>query len=355
MKKLLLKLWVISFVVILLPATGELSAEETFTKTIKKEYQVNKNALLSVNNKFGKIHCTNWDKSEISIEVTISVETSSEQKASKLFDKINIEMSGSSNHVKAVTVFKSGFSKDNDNLEIQVDYMIYMPESLSVELENKFGDIFLEEVTGEASISLSYGNMEVKKLANGSNELDIRFSNAEIGYIESANLDIKYSNFTLEETQAMNIDSKFSTMIIETIIDAGIDSQYDSWEIGAVGMLSLDTKFSGFKISKLKRSAVIDSEYGGIKIKYIPAGFDEIIIENSFGDVYLGIDEEASYQLDAEMKFGSLDYPDENEHINHKVEGYTTNLYRGTIGTDTNPTSKISIESKNAGVTIKAW
>jgi len=355
MKKLLFKLGIIITAILLLSGTSELSAEETFTKTVKKEFQVNKNALLSVDNKYGKIHCNNWDKDMVSIEVTISVETSNEQKASKIFDRINIEISGNSSHVQAETIFSKGFSTDNGDMELDIDYVIYMPETMSVDLDNKFGDIFVEEVLGEANIHLAYGTMEAKKLANANNNLEIKYSDVGIGYIESGDLEVKYSNFTLEETQRMNIESKFSNMAIETIIDTEIDSQYDSYDIGAVGTLNLETKFSGWKISKLKRSADIITEYGGIKIKYVPSGFGEINIENSYGDVGIGIDEAASYNLDAVMKYGSLDYPDDNANIRHEVEGYTTNIYHGTIGDDPNPSSQITIESKNAGITIKAW
>jgi hypothetical protein len=50
-----------------------------------------------------------------------------------------------------------------------------------------------------------------------------------------------------------------------------------------------------------------------------------------------------------------LSFPEEQASITHEVEGYTTNIYYGTIGEDKNPSSSVSIESSNAGVTVKAW
>ena len=58
-------------------------AKEEFTKKISKSYDVNKDATLAIKNKFGKIHCQNWDQNAISIEVTITLEASNQEKANK--------------------------------------------------------------------------------------------------------------------------------------------------------------------------------------------------------------------------------------------------------------------------------
>jgi len=84
----------ISLLVLLLGAFvgSQAIAKEEFTKKISKSYDVNKEATLAIKNKFGKIHCQNWDKNSISIEVTITLEASSQEKANKYFDRINIEV-----------------------------------------------------------------------------------------------------------------------------------------------------------------------------------------------------------------------------------------------------------------------
>ena len=42
-------------------------------KTIKKEYTVNTDAKVSINNKYGNLNITTWDKNRVEIEVIITV------------------------------------------------------------------------------------------------------------------------------------------------------------------------------------------------------------------------------------------------------------------------------------------
>jgi len=68
------------------------AVKEEYTKKISKSFDVNKDALLVINNKFGKVHCENWDKNNISIEVIITIEASNEEKANKYFDDVDISI-----------------------------------------------------------------------------------------------------------------------------------------------------------------------------------------------------------------------------------------------------------------------
>ena len=56
-----------------------------FTKKYNKEYEVRKGTQLQIEHKYGSIDIKNWDKSLISIEVVITVKTSNEDKARKLY------------------------------------------------------------------------------------------------------------------------------------------------------------------------------------------------------------------------------------------------------------------------------
>ncbi len=47
---------------------------DKFTRTISKEFTIGTNAHLYVDNKYGKIHCANWDRSAVSLDLTIWVD-----------------------------------------------------------------------------------------------------------------------------------------------------------------------------------------------------------------------------------------------------------------------------------------
>ncbi len=345
-------LLILPFMVALTSANG---TGDKFTRTISKEFTIGSDAHLYVDNKYGTIHCANWDRKAVSLEVTISVDAASEQKAARIFDMIDVKMQGSASEVVAETEISDMFKGNNDNVSIKIDYMINMPGNIAVSLENRFGDIYIENVQGPADIDLSYGNMEAKSLLNNDNELEIKFSKASVETITGFTADIKYSEFIVNETRKMDIESKFSTVRIERVTAADIDSQYDTFTIGDMQTAEIHAEFSTLKIAKLLKHAGIDSKYGALQVKYIAPGFDEVRIYNQFGSVELGVDEEASYQLDATIKLGSLSYPKDKASVIKNADDPVTQVYHGVIGDAKSSASKIYIDSANAGVTIKAW
>ena len=355
MKKLLTTLLIGFILPFFIGANIALSAEGDYSKTIKKEYNVEKDALLIVKNKYGKVHCNNWEKDVISVEVIIKIDAPTEEKAAKILDKIDVKISGNSSEVSVVTEFQKGWCDEKICKELSIDFLIYMPNTIELDIDHKFGELYIDETSGSAEISIGYGTMEVGKLLNDVNEINVKFSEASVDYLGGGSLEMKYSSFDLTETRDITVDSKFSSVSIEKLDDCEIESQYDEFSIGAVTSIILDSKFTDFKISKLVDKAEIENQYGGIIIKYVKGGFSEITIENSFGGIEIGIDEEASYSIDAVMKFGSLSYPKNISTISTEVDGYTTNIYTGTVGSDKNASSRITIESKNAGVCLTAW
>lgn len=337
--------------IVLLQGIAPLKADEEYTKKISKSFQVNKDATLEVVNKFGDIYCENWTKNEVSIEVTITVEAPSEDKADKYFDKISIDIEGNASRVSAVTsIDENAFGKGNH--EFSIDYSIRMPASLSVELDNKFGDLFIEEVTGNSDINLAYGHIRAGRLAGTVNKLDMAFSEGQIGYLGTTDAEIKYCEVTIDEATSISGVTKFSELDIKKAGVISVESGYDEQTIGTVSDLNVDGKFSEIRVELLENHLKADLGYGEIRIDEIMAGFSLVELENSFTDATLVFSADASFSLDAEVKMGDISYPKSNSSISEEEVTYTTSRYRGTVGSDTDPSSRVVIEVRNSDVKI---
>ena len=103
--------------------------KHTKEKTIKKEFNVNKDALLKVSNSYGNIDVVTYNGSTITIEVTIKTNSNDEEKAQRKLDNIDIEFSGTSSMVEARTKFDKNKSSwwnwgKNNNVNMEVNYLI---------------------------------------------------------------------------------------------------------------------------------------------------------------------------------------------------------------------------------------
>ena len=81
-------------------------------KILEREYQesysVNEDATLIVENKYGDVFLTSWDKNEIKIDAIVKIESwSNRSRATKIFDGIEVRITGSKDFVKAITSIPS--------------------------------------------------------------------------------------------------------------------------------------------------------------------------------------------------------------------------------------------------------
>jgi len=339
-----------ALVLVLLTAAGAMAKSDEVERKMKEKYQVNEDALLVVQNKYGSIHCHNWNENAIEIEVTITVEARNEEKAQKIMNRIGVSISGSADKVKCVTSLDGG---SFNNVEFSIDYEIMMPASVRIDLVNKFGDLYVDEVNGEASIDLSYGDLEVAALNNPNNTIEMKFSDGEFGYIANGDVKVSYGEVEIDGADQLDITSNFSELDLGKFAKLDMNSQYDDISIEKTGPVSFTGSFTDMEIEALHGNFKIDSQYGDVQINYVDGDFTKGEVYNSFADVYLTFAEGAAFTIDAEAKFGDLYYPESRASISHKELGYTTNIYKGTYGAKSSNAATLKIRSKNSSVTIK--
>jgi hypothetical protein len=180
-----------------------MAESEEFSKNLHKDYDANENTLLIIQNKFGDVDINNWDKNKVSIDVIITVDHKNEEKAKELIDYIEVEFNQTGNTIEAITKIDEKFSKwnsftFNDNQkEFSIDYKVNIPKNIKLDLLNKYGSVFINEVAGHTKISVKYGNLKINKLTRENikplNEIYLGYSNGTIEDCKWLNLNIKYS------------------------------------------------------------------------------------------------------------------------------------------------------------------
>ncbi len=326
-------------------------AHDEYTKLIKREFAVNPDAQLTVSNRFGKVHCANWEKNSINFEVTITVSAANEKDAEKKFNQIIIDFTDSPSAVTANTNVQK--TRNSNEGKFSIDYLINMPTTISLDLTNKFGDIYINEIQGKSRISLGYGNLEVKKLGNSDNLLDIKFSKARINWIKGAVVTLKYSEMTLDYAGSLRLDSKFSNLDAEKIIALNVVFEGGKLNMENSSAIDSRSKFSDFDIQRIEQSLNLDIQYGNCEVHEMPADFTSVNIRNKYGDVSIGLSEQAKYNLEADLKFCDLDFPSDKAKFSFRSTTPTETIYKGIIGGTESPTAKVNVHSEFGNVRLK--
>ena len=355
----------LSIFLFLLPGIVKSQVYERNRQEIRS-FKVYKETSLEVYNKYGNIHLFTWDKDSVKIKIDVQVKANKESKADKIFEYINFEFSNTKYYIVARTQFKhrsTFWSEVSDlantlfsgNNKAQIDYFIYMPEGMQAKFENKFGNVYATDLSGEIDLKVSNGDFKANDL-KGNFELKLSFGNASINSVKSGNLNISYGEFELSDANDLNIESKSSTLNIEKVNSLKVNSRRDKYYIDDLGSLSGETSFSYITLKNFDSDLNMKTEYGEISIDNINPDFKFIDLTSKYTDILLGMMKDVSFSVDIIHSESTTIFSPETysgltvETIDRKEDRYKTS---GEVGNKTVNKGKVNIKIKSGKVTFK--
>ncbi|MEW5845035.1 MAG: hypothetical protein AB1777_02090 [Bacteroidota bacterium] len=352
---------VLPVVLLLLAATSVMAKVVPQTKEYSREFQVTDNTKLMVENKFGQINIQNWDKSAISIYVQVKVDNSNASRAKALLDAINVEFTQDGDIVKAITTFNEEFSRANRKLfqmsndELSIDYTIKMPNNVDVQVENKFGDIYINELNSHLVVGLKYGNIKIDKLTRGDvepmNTINVSYGNATIVEANWVKTELKYGKLDVQKLVAGVVLSRYSKLSFANVSSLVLDSKYDKYEIGQINNLVGESGYTVFNIDKLNKKFSLNAKYGDVKIASVSSTFESIGFEAAYTGLKASIPSGTSYVLSANVSFGKIEIGSVPSRLN-RIEGNTSVELSGVVGESANPKAKVTIDMKYGNATL---
>lgn len=318
----------IMFMAILSVGTSVLAEEKT--KEFHESWAASGVETVEIINKFGEVKVTNEGASEITIDVVVTVDASTEKKADELLDKINVTFGKSGSTVKGETTIESNF---NSRGKFSIDYVVNVPSDINLNISNKYGNTIVNQLNANGDFNIQYGNLTANMLqapANGNVNILLAYGKASVEGAGNLKVDVKYSTMTLGEIKNLLLESKYSTLDLEEGGVIQIESKYDKLNFEEVQTVTANIKYSHIKIEQLAKSIKVDAGYGSIKVGQIAKDFESVSITNSYGQIALGLDE-ASYSIDASCEYCGISYP-EDSFKGNKMKERNTQSINGKVG-----------------------
>lgn len=332
------------FVISILSAGTTVIAEEK-TKEYNETWAASDIKSLEIINKFGEIKIKNDGGSEITIDVTITVEARDERRADDLLDRIEVEFKKSGNTIKAVTTIENNFKSQR---KFSIDYVVNIPSDKNLKISNKYGSTIVNELNGNGDFDIQYGSFSANSLVGEEMKISLAYGNANISSAGNINAVVKYSPISFGEIKNLKLTSKYSDIEIEEGKTIQIESKYDKLSFEEVESVTATTKYSHLRIEELAKSLKIEAGYGSVKVKQINAGFESISITNSYGQISLGLDD-ASYAVDASCIYCGISYP-EDEFTGNRIKENNTRTINGKVGSGSG--GKVYVRSRYGDINL---
>ena len=311
---------------------GLMGKAQIFTENSKftKSFKVNTSSTIEVTNKYGKLHVVTWNKDSVKFEVNLSLKSTSKSKLEKIRQSITFDFTGTEYYITAKSVFGSAYNsffKDladfaesfvsSDN-RVEINYTILIPEYVNLKLNNKFGDIYLEELVGDVSINLSNGDLKALNF-HGNSNIELIMGDAQINSLENGKLFTTYADVNIKEVDQLNIDSKTSKINIGKANIIRIESKKDKVYINELKQLFGEAYFSDIWVYNLDTKVNFRMKYGNMSLEYIKSEFKFIDFKTEYTDLNLFFQNGSSYHVDINHKSASLRYPLDLSELKEEV------------------------------------
>lgn len=329
----------------------------TKEKTIKKEFNVNSDALFKVSNSYGNLNITSWNENRVEIEVHIKTNGNNEERVVERLNEIDVEFENSSSMVSARTLFgdrNNGWGWNwgkRNSVSVQVNYTIKLPVKNSVNLNNDYGSIFLDRIDGHAKISCDYGKMEIGELRGRNNELRFDYtSRSTFDYINSAEIIADYSGFTIEKAGDLTIKADYTNAVIGEMGNLSYSSDYGSMEAKEVKNVQGNGDYIGIKLGKVHGDVSVNSDYGSIKIDQLAPDAGNVEIRTDYTGIKIGYHPDYHFDFEITTEYAGVSGKEDFE-INISREKSNEKYYKGFYG-KANSGKRVSITSDYGGITF---
>jgi len=308
------------------------SHAQTFSnsKTVTHSYKVSPETTVEINNKYGKIHVIPWDNDSVKITASLNVYSNNLSRLEKVKNSIDFKFTLTKYYISAFTDFGTNSNQILTELkslsdaiitgqnQIEINYLVYCPAQINLNLVNKFGDIYIDDMIGKLKISLSNGDLKINSV-EGDAQIELAFGSGIINDMREGQLTVSYSDLKIKDAMRVDIDSKSSTLNIDRADFLKIISRRDKYFVNTVDNFYSNSEFSQIWIENLLCDIDCTLKYGSLTLSEISKEFCNINLNSEYTDLNLTVSEGSKYEADLFYPDGaSVNFPIYKEKYNFK-------------------------------------
>ncbi len=282
-------------------------------KTITKQFNVNTNATLKINNSYGNLDIVTWDENRIEFEIKIITSGKNEEKVQQKLDDITVDFDASNSMVSAKTIFNKNKSKSwwkwgkSNNVSMTINYIVKMPATNNVDLNNDYGTINLARLEGQAIINCDYGKITTKELLGDDNRITFDYTNnCFFEYIKSAKINADYSGFTISKANKIDLVADYTKSKIEIVEDVTYNCDYGALTVDKVNNIDGKGNYLTVRLGDIYKNVSIVADYGSIRMDKLTKNAGNITIDSDYVGIKIGYDSDYTFDFDIDLQYGSL-------------------------------------------------
>ncbi|MEO9803177.1 MAG: hypothetical protein ABJF04_08025 [Reichenbachiella sp.] len=275
----------------------------TLTKNISQSFEIEEKSTIELTNKYGQVIVDTWDKDSVIVNVKITAYGKNDEALTKNMQRVNVEFKNFGDLLNIETVLdrnSSMFKEVMNSLgdysktiisknKISIDYDLIIPHKAILILDNKFGDVYVQNLTQKATIKVAHGDFKAEELS-GTSRLNFSFGKVRIKKLEKAFIELKGADFDLREGGDIDLTSSSSTFDVRAVKSLKVDSRNDKIYLEKVTAVRGYSSFSNVLIDSMLDRIDMELNYGDIRINSINSNFNLVNLKSRTADVNISLD-----------------------------------------------------------------
>jgi len=335
---------------LLIAAVNLSLAGQDARKEYSESYDIKKGFTLVMDTEYSDIELLNWENNVVDILVEVEVNAPSKSRAEEILETAGVEIGRSGNTITVET----GWNKaSNRGIQKEIHVTVKAPVYLNVDIENTYGDLFLQEIAGLVLLDLKYSNIRAGKLSRGNekpyNQIAFAYSNGTIDQAGWMELEIAYSDMEINSSDMLFVESKYAKL--NGVKAGGIETEgmYDKYDFDEIDSFVAELKYSGLKFGVLNQNLELQSNYTNVKVLQLSGDFETVNASLSYGNIYIDVENGAAFRFDGESRYGKIRIAQEGTL--DRVKDGPTERISGTVGS--NPRASINLVTKYGNIDIE--
>lgn len=340
------------------------TAQENVSKTVTEKFSLTNAGKLHLENKYGNINLSGWDKDEVSVSVDISVNHRKKENAENLLKRINPVFGNNTNFVTIsyeIAEKNRGFLArlldetpfDFDPSNVQIDFTVFLPRKAEMKVSNVFGNVVIEGWTGQLKANIEYGDLWINDDLNKA-DIVMKYGKLRANTINYGSLDFKNGELDMEDSKNLRINSSGTEIAINTVGSLEVYSNKDDITIAEVSTLFGNLKFTTVQIQQLNNDVDLSLKISDFRVAKIANPSTSIALNQESSKINLNISD-FPHQFEATVEQGLVRLPKSYTDIDSEVLDKGKKLRQIKATYSKGASGRISINGKKGVVLLKEF
>lgn len=361
-------IWVL-LLAALLPVSAHPKDDTKLTKTITRSFKVPEDGHVTIVNKYGPIIFNTWDKDSLHVKIEITAFGKNDKSVNKIMDRVDFDFDQNNRYMSVATVLdrSSGFFTELWNNigdysktllsqnQLKIEYTVFLPASTDLDVSNKFGDVYMEDYSGNLDIVLSHGNYRAGML-KGRLELDLSFGNTNIKSVEEADLVLKATESEFKYIGNATFHSSSSEIYIDEIQNLRIDSRSDrKFIVRNAKSISGSSSFSKIQVDTFEKDLKLNLSYGAFSLNKLEPGFSRIDLQGKTTEITLDFTNGNYLDFEYVGKENKLFVSSGEDKLNTEYVDNSEKIVRmnGFLGTRNATPARVIVKTESGEVNVR--